>query len=951
MKKQIRFPLAALLLCCITSPLAAQAQKCAPPVPLPTSTEPNFFTDEKEVFLGDAVAEHIQKNYRVIDDESATKYLSQIGERLTANLPLTKLRFQFFLVDLPDANAFVLPGGRIYVSRKLVAAAQVEDELAGVIAHELGHLVAHEGAIDMTRRLREVLGITGITDRADVYDKYNRWIESAKRRSEESRDREKGQMVADQAGLYALIRAGYDPSALTRFWDRITETKGKTGSWLSDLFGTTRPEERRLREMIKTVGALPAECLRSKSASQADDFKEWQSLVIGYTGLGRRESLHGVLSKFQLSPPLRSDITHIRFSPDGNYILAQDDSGINVLSREPFTGLFRIEAADAKPAVFSPDSKTIVFSNDNLRVEKWGVVEQKMLDAKELVQLRGCLQTSLSPDGKFMACLTPTMDLNLLDVATGQAVLHRKEFFEPEWFHYYLFMSALANHQLDNGDAGLNWVHMGFSPDAHYFIAGYSGRDHIASYRRLNNVEAFDLTNMNKISVNDTVQKLVAGGFTFMGSDRIAGTNVEDTKKSAIVTFPQGKLVSEFELRGRIDAPTRGEYLLIRPIKDFALGVFDVKTKVIFKSSKQPALDIFEDQFVSEMRNGELGLYRMEKNQLNASTLLSNTSIGRLRASHLSADMRWLALSSRSRGGVWNLDKGEARLYLRGFQGAFVSDQGFFFGDFPKYETAERNVAKFNLRGDDITPGPKIEAGSARQLGQYMVEFKSAKGDKDDAPPRDWRNLTMEILDSRTMTSLWSRPYPKEGPVFWGAPQYGTAVLLWSAQSETATAQIKSDPQLTKQLAAIKEKEGNYLLEVADITNGNSLGKLLIDTGKGSFRLKNVFAAGDWVVVSDTQNRVLIYSLKTGESKGRVFGGFGTVALSTGLLCVENEIGKVAFYSLSTMEKVDEMVFSSPIAMLQFSSDGQRLFVLTSDQTVYLLDASSLASKKAQGSL
>ena len=76
MKIQIRLLLAALLLCCIARSLTAQAQKCAPLVPLPTSTEANFFADEKEVFLGDAIAEHIQKNYRVIDDESATKYLS-----------------------------------------------------------------------------------------------------------------------------------------------------------------------------------------------------------------------------------------------------------------------------------------------------------------------------------------------------------------------------------------------------------------------------------------------------------------------------------------------------------------------------------------------------------------------------------------------------------------------------------------------------------------------------------------------------------------------------------------------------------------------------------------------------------------------------------------------------------------------------------------------------------
>src|SRR5258707_9128810 len=145
-RRNILHCFAALLACGIFGhSIAGQQQKCAPPVALPASSEPNMFADEKEVYLGDAIAEHIQKNYRVIEDPAVTRYLAQIGERLTRNLPLTKLQFQFFLVDLPDANAFVLPGGRIYVSRKLVASAQNEDELAGVIGHELGHLVAHEG--------------------------------------------------------------------------------------------------------------------------------------------------------------------------------------------------------------------------------------------------------------------------------------------------------------------------------------------------------------------------------------------------------------------------------------------------------------------------------------------------------------------------------------------------------------------------------------------------------------------------------------------------------------------------------------------------------------------------------------------------------------------------------------------------------------------------------------
>ena len=172
------------------------------------SREPNIFTEEQEVDLGDAIAEQIQRDFRVIDDGEVTGHLRRIGERIVKHLPPTKLRFQFFLVDLSEANAFVLPGGRIYVSRKMVAFAQSEDELAAVIAHEIGHLVARQQSVTMTRRLKEALGVTQVTDRRDIFDKYNLLVENAARKPEVFRrgDNHEGkdQIEADQIGLFAL---------------------------------------------------------------------------------------------------------------------------------------------------------------------------------------------------------------------------------------------------------------------------------------------------------------------------------------------------------------------------------------------------------------------------------------------------------------------------------------------------------------------------------------------------------------------------------------------------------------------------------------------------------------------------------------------------------------------------------------------------------------------------
>ncbi|HEX5601193.1 MAG TPA: M48 family metalloprotease, partial [Pyrinomonadaceae bacterium] len=472
------FPQLAALLLVLTifHSVAAQQQPCTQPLTLPSATEPNIFSDEQEIYLGDAIAARIQNQYHVIEEPELTDYLTKIGERLTKHLPINRLRFQFFLVDLPDANAFVLPGGRIFVSRKLIAAALVEDELAGVIAHELGHLVVHQSAIDTTRQFK-ALGITSVSDRSDIFEKYNRLIDNINQKpgAFKVQDREKGQLFADQAGMFALVAAGYDGDAMSRFWDRITETQGKKGSWLTDFFGTTRPEQKRLREMVKATESLPAECRQKVAASQSEAFALWKSKVVAYNGLGRKELLHGVLSKQQLTPPLLSDITHLLFSPDGNYILAQDDAGINVLSREPFAPLFRIDTEfDTYYAGFTPDSKEIVFYSNNLRVERWSIAEAQRTDVKEVVLLKGCLQSQLSPDGKLLACLDPDFHLNLLRVENGETVWTKKDFYKPNYYDALRIYNELRLLTEDSTDLNLPITRLRFSPDGRYFVAGHT---------------------------------------------------------------------------------------------------------------------------------------------------------------------------------------------------------------------------------------------------------------------------------------------------------------------------------------------------------------------------------------------------------------------------------------------------------------------------------------------
>ena len=902
-----------------------------------TSAEPNIFSEEQELFLGEAIAEQIQKEYSIIEDKALVNYLNALGERLIKHLPRKQTKLRFFLVDLPDANAFVLPGGRIYVSRKLVGLAQNEDELASVISHELGHMAARDTAIEMTRRFKEVLGVTSVGDRRDIFERYNQLIDNVMRKpgAFKPRDREKGQLVADQIGFNALVNAGYDPKAAARFWDRANEVKGKTGSWFSDLFGTTRPEQRRLREMLNALSSLPAGCVQEHTASASDEFKQWQATVVAYTGSGRKESLRYLTTKLELSPPLRSDITHIKFSPDGKHLLVQDESSINVLTREPFVPLFRIEAPDANNAHFTPDSQSIIFHTSNLRVEKWSVAEKKMTDVREIVVGKGCLQTQLGPDGQFIACVTPSFDLRLIGVGSGKVVFEKKEFFVPN-YEVISMTTGRVMLRMNSVDLGLAILNIGFSPSGRYFAAGYYERRVGGGDTSL----ILELPAATRVSAPNKVKSAVANGFTFMSDDRLVGINRDNTEKSPLMTFPEGNVLGEYELwRKNMVPAARGDYLIIRPVKNYAAGVMDLKKKTIVKVNQQPALDIYDDVLAVEMRNGEVGLYQMEGNKVLATAELPPSSLSGLVVSELSAKGDYVILSSRSRGGIWDLRTGKALMYLRGFGGGYVSPDGHLYADFPKYETAERNVAKLNFTTGEIVPGKKLEYPNTRQVGPYVLVIKSAK---ETTWPTYARDVIVDVYDAATMKLLWSKQYPKEAPYAWIDYRQHTASLLWDITDEAARDEIKNDPALSQKLTNLKEKSADYLVKVLDMRDGTERGKLVIETGKGSFRLEQVYSAGDWVLVADSQNRILLYSLKTGEQKGRVFGDYGNVSPNGKLLCVTNESGKLNIYDLATMQNIEQFVFTSPITLVEFSEDGKKLIVLTSNQTAHVFDISTL---------
>ena len=142
-----------LILCLglLMAPAVAQAQLLGP-----LSEE----EEEEEVAVGRTAADEIEKGLELLSDDLVTSYISDLGQAVAAESVRSSLTYHFTVVNTSEINAFALPGGFIYVNRGLIEAADNEDELVGVLGHEVAHVVARHGAEQVQRAAYANLGLS-----------------------------------------------------------------------------------------------------------------------------------------------------------------------------------------------------------------------------------------------------------------------------------------------------------------------------------------------------------------------------------------------------------------------------------------------------------------------------------------------------------------------------------------------------------------------------------------------------------------------------------------------------------------------------------------------------------------------------------------------------------------------------------------------------------------------
>ncbi len=881
------------------------------------------FTEEQEVWLGDAMADLIEHEYQVVKDPALNAYLDKIASRLLAVLPPTKIRFRFVLIDSSGVNGFSLAGGRVYVTRKLVTSAQNEDEVAGVLAHEIGHIVTHQSAAEISDEMKRLMGVTSFTDRADVYDKFRRLMDAErndKKRHHES-DSDAEQNVADRVAVYAMSAAGYSPTAYSEFWDRSFFVQGKTGGALSDFFGMTTPSQKRLRQIRQLVAELPKGCGATERNATAE-FHRWQVAVTANQHVAAVETADTGTKASALEPALRMDLQRLRFSPDGKYLMAQDESSVFVLQRDPLKFLFRFDAEGAYPAEWGPDSTKIVFHTWKLHVEEWNVAQQKLQSAHELVVKDGCLQTVLSPDGRTLACVstgeldtlygTIGLHLSLIDVESGQVVLLKKNFFNTNAFNMWIW--ELRREAGFSGDP----LCSAMSQDGNYLVLGVGSQK-----------SAVDWRTRTLVKLSGEFARQSSNWFVF-DEQGIVGEDSFTPKDSGVFSFPDGRRLSKTTLAFDVlRGVSKGNRVYVRGGEHNNIFVLDMETMTARELSNVQMLDAWQSSIAVETPDGSVGLVIYKDGQpvqVDAKQALPLSPLSRLRVIELSPDGRYLAMSGKSRGAIWDLKTGQRLYHVRGFNGATFTPDGTLYVDFAKHDKTDRMVGRVNLNKTEVVKLDYALNDSMAMIAGHMVEWKD----------QGKNTFLITVRDPSTGKEQWNRTFEKSRPAWTRSFADNNLLFIWRTSSNGGKAELKNRPELASQLAALKDKDAGVLVEVVSVDKGEVL-KAVVLEHLNPFDADGVDQVQDVVLMNTEDNRVLLFSAKTGAMMQQVFGYVVGIDRQAGLFCVKNRRDEALVYDLQGKE-VAHFQPGTPVRFARFEDGGKKLLLLGADQKIRVMD-------------
>ena len=203
----------------------------------------NSYTPAQDVEMGRQAAAEARKTLPLMRDDNVTSFVQDIGQRLVGAIPAelrhAEFQYTFEVVNVKEINAFALPGGPMFVNRGMIEAAHTDGEVAGVMAHELSHVLLRHGTAQASKATKYEVGqVAGAVLGAIIGGGWGQVISQGTQFGlgtaflRFSREYER---QADIEGAQIMARAGYDPIDMANMFKTIQKQReADEPQWLSD---------------------------------------------------------------------------------------------------------------------------------------------------------------------------------------------------------------------------------------------------------------------------------------------------------------------------------------------------------------------------------------------------------------------------------------------------------------------------------------------------------------------------------------------------------------------------------------------------------------------------------------------------------------------------------------------------------------------------------------------
>src|SRR6266404_5195649 len=201
---------------------------------------------EKEVAMGRQLAAEVDRQSKFVDDPVITEYVNRVAQNLVLHSD-AKIPFNVKVIDSDEVNAFALPGGFFYVNKGLILAADNEAELAGVMAHEISHVVARHGVKNQTKgNLMQYGALAGMILLGPIPSMVLQNTAGLGMMVGFMKFSRNAEAEADRLGVQYLYASGYDPTALATMFEKLEGMNKKKPGTISKLFADhPAPADRR----------------------------------------------------------------------------------------------------------------------------------------------------------------------------------------------------------------------------------------------------------------------------------------------------------------------------------------------------------------------------------------------------------------------------------------------------------------------------------------------------------------------------------------------------------------------------------------------------------------------------------------------------------------------------------------------------------------------------------